>query len=101
MDKPILIVFGRGGHESQAKRFIATLSEDVKYIILTDSSTFTDIDAVDIIRVPELRDKAATSLLSMSKNALNIFNSTRGILSKNELSGMISTGPGVSIFSSI
>jgi UDP-N-acetylglucosamine:LPS N-acetylglucosamine transferase len=95
----ILLVYGKGGHNAQMKRFLAQYdSMGLPFVKITSESK-ADINVIDEYYCMEARDK-----FSRFKNIfvmffyffVSIFQMIR-IISKYRIVGLISTGPGLAI----
>lgn len=102
-----MIIYGRGGHQTQMQRLLAKglfVDEDaVNLIAITDSQN-PIIDSIDKTYVfNEYRDKNSywTTVLTLPVNTLKLIFTTIGILNKYKVVGVITTGPGIAIVSTL
>ncbi len=109
MKKYIIITYGCGGHQEQMRRLLNELEKstvkDIRLIIFTDS--IKPLDTSFLIEktfiFPEARDKYSLikSILLLPKMIfLQLFTCLKVVWSY-KVSGVISTGPGVSILPSL
>lgn len=99
----VLLVYGKGGHNAQMKRFLTNYdSLDLPCVAITSAKN-VDIEVINSFYCMEARDK-----FSRFKNVFvfflylftSIFQMIR-IISKYRIVGLISTGPGIAIMPSI
>lgn len=98
----ILVVFGEGGHSSQMHRLVSHLTfNNFKVISLVDkigiSKSFANHENV----TRPLRGKHGSNIFSMLINFCVNFYIVVKILFKNNISCLISTGPGICIIPSV
>lgn len=99
----VLLVYGKGGHAAQMRRYLAHQSEnDIRYITLSNA----DIHSPQVIEnffCIDARDKFywyKNIFISMAYVFISIFQMIR-ILFKYQVTGLISTGPGLAVIPSI
>lgn len=99
----VLLVYGKGGHNAQMKRFMSNYNSlDLPCVAIT-SAQHVDVDVIDSFYCMEARDK-----FSRFKNIFvfflylftSVFQMIR-IIQKYRIVGLISTGPGIAIMPSI
>ena len=97
----ILLIFGKGGHAAQMKRFLGSLPEEFQgkqYIALTNTTRFDDIIA-DSFYCMEARDKYSSfkNIFYMFAYSLVAFWQTCRIINKYKVTAVVSTGPGMAV----
>jgi len=96
--KNLLLCFGNGGHKAQAFRIQKTLESkfnDIQYFSVTDvgDSPFWSSAHLEL---GEARDKISGRLISIPK-LFSAFKSVRRFIALNNISTIVSTGPGMSV----
>ncbi|MFS1491649.1 hypothetical protein [Vibrio splendidus] len=96
--KKIAIVFGCGGHRAQANRFYKTFSQDVHtdFYGITDEGQAPEWSKGFLVLEP-FRDKYSGKNVSLVKFFSNIVTAHK-FLRENNISTLVSFGPGVAIF---
>jgi beta-1,4-N-acetylglucosaminyltransferase len=96
--KNIAIVFGCGGHRAQANRFYQIFSQDERtdFYGITDEGQAPDWSKGFLVLEP-LRDKYSGKSVSPVKFISNIVTAHK-FLRDNNISTLVSFGPGVAIF---
>lgn len=98
-----LLVFGEGGHTAQMKRFIANNPEkEVEFVTLTNSKKqFPQV--IDSFYCIEARHKFSRlkNLFVAVAYIINAFFQTIRIFHKYNVTGLISTGPGLAVIPAI
>ncbi|MFS1935741.1 PssD/Cps14F family polysaccharide biosynthesis glycosyltransferase [Vibrio splendidus] len=96
--KKIAIVFGCGGHRAQANRFYKTFSQDVQtdFYGITDEGQAPEWSKGFLVLEP-FRDKYSGKNVSLVKFFSNIVTAHK-FLRENNISTLVSFGPGVAIF---
>ncbi|MFA1560855.1 PssD/Cps14F family polysaccharide biosynthesis glycosyltransferase [Aliivibrio fischeri] len=96
--KNIAIVFGCGGHRAQANRFYKTFSQDehTDFYGITDEGQAPDWSK-DFLVLEPFRDKYSGKNVSPVKFISNIVTAYK-FLRDNNISTLVSFGPGVAIF---
>ncbi|MFH0255806.1 PssD/Cps14F family polysaccharide biosynthesis glycosyltransferase [Vibrio rumoiensis] len=95
--KNVLVVFGKGGHETQAKRFLRLSNEenfDLNYIFVTDSDSFIKMND-KTFQAKEVRSKNESKYLSFILSTINNFFKACRLVHSLNTKGMISFGPGL------
>ncbi|OOF08739.1 hypothetical protein BZG82_13520 [Salinivibrio sp. PR5] len=101
MYKNIAIVFGCGGHRAQATRFYRefAIDGDINFFAITDEGKAPNWSEQCLVLEP-LRNKYTGRLVSPLKFYSNVVKSYR-FLRKNDISTLVSFGPGVAIFAGV
>lgn len=96
--KKVAIVFGCGGHRAQATRFYKTFSSDgdAEFYGITDEGKSPEWCMSFLVLGP-FRDKYSGKKVSPISFVLNTYKAYK-FLRKNEISTLVSFGPGVAIF---
>jgi len=99
----ILLVYGKGGHNAQMKRFMSQYGSNHLPCVSITSAEKVDLDVMESFYCMEARDK-----FSRYKNVFIFFIylfvsfiQMLRIISKYRIVGLISTGPGIAIVPSI
>lgn len=96
--KKVAIVFGCGGHRAQANRFYKTFSSDgdAEFYGITDEGSSPDWCKGFLVLEP-FRDKYSGKSITITRFLSNIVIASK-FLRDNNISTLVSFGPGVAIF---
>ena len=103
-DKVILVIYGRGGHKEQMRRLLNELrlnSPNLKFVSIADIDD--ELGAVEHLKCPEPRDKFnlwSAPFKLIYSSTISLIQSLRLVV-KYPISGIVSTGPGMSVIPSI
>nr|BCB97489.1 hypothetical protein [Shewanella vesiculosa] len=103
-DKVVLVIYGRGGHQEQMRRLLNQLkkaSPEMKFVSIADVPDV--LGAIQHLECPEPRDKFSRwgSPLKVPYSALITLIQCIRLSFKHEISGIVSTGPGMAVLPSI
>ncbi|QYJ74042.1 PssD/Cps14F family polysaccharide biosynthesis glycosyltransferase [Shewanella sp. FJAT-52076] len=97
--KVFLVVYGRGGHQEQMRRLVAQLSKcgDTGFVSIADVED--KLGAVEHLVCPEPRDKFSfwSAPFKLCYTALVTLWQTLLLLRKYDVTGLVSTGPGMTV----
>ena len=102
-DKAILVIYGGGGHQEQMRRLLCAdlivKNDQMRLIAITDSQSPIQEMIEKNLHVKEFRDKHSNwkTIVKMPFVVLDIVFKTAHILTKYEIRGVITTGPGIAI----
>lgn len=98
----VLCVYGEGGHKAQMNRLILDITSEnssnkISFITLSDDTKTHDWSSKHFV-TSEFRDKKTGKI---NFEILNRYRMFKDIFSKNDITGIISTGPGFCVFYAI
>ncbi|MCM0147563.1 hypothetical protein KCN56_03125 [Photobacterium galatheae] len=105
MNKVICVCYGKGGHQEQMKRLLRLFEEDgrnsISVVVITDSDSVPNVNftVLEIIKVPEFRDKNSNirTLLGLVPSVLRLCVNAVKVKFKYNPRLFITTGPGLAI----
>jgi beta-1,4-N-acetylglucosaminyltransferase len=103
-DKVVLVIYGRGGHQEQMRRLLNQLkkaSPEMKFVSIADVPDV--LGAVKHLECPEPRDKFSRwgSPLKVCYAAIVSLIQCLRLSFKYDISGIVSTGPGMAVLPSV
>ncbi|WP_026957852.1 PssD/Cps14F family polysaccharide biosynthesis glycosyltransferase [Aliagarivorans taiwanensis] len=98
----IVLAYGQGGHEAEMRKLVEGLAplDKGKILVLTDSLKLNSL-ADTQFSLPEIRDKHRNSIVTVVSRSLKLLKMLHGIKQNYSPKAVLSTGPGLSVITSI